>query len=260
MVNAPPVHGVGCGSHAAHARTLAVGGRSRHDGAVPAIDLNADLGEVPGDLVLMGTVSSANIACGGHAGDERSMGEAVEAAAARGVVVGAHPSYDDRANFGRSDLDEPDELVAAGVAVQVGRLCRLTTVEYVKLHGALYHRANRDPATAEAILDALEPLPVRHVLAQPGALLDRARARGWGATVEGYCDRAYRDDGTLVARSEGGAVLERAEEVVHQALELAASEGIGSLCLHGDTPGAARLAAAVRTALEQSGVEIRPFV
>ncbi len=219
-----------------------------------AVDLNADLGEIPGDLVLMEVVTSANIACGGHAGDARSMSEAVKAAADHGVHVGAHPSYPDREGFGRVERYEAPEVVARQVREQVEALASLGEVHYVKLHGALYHRANNDPALAEAIL---EVLPVHHVLAQVGALLSGARERGWGTTEEGFCDRAYREDGTLVPRGEPGAVLEDEAEVVRQAIRLAPR--VGSLCLHGDTPGALAFARRVRAALEESGIEVRPF-
>ncbi|MGO9559217.1 MAG: LamB/YcsF family protein [Acidimicrobiales bacterium] len=218
------------------------------------VDLNADLGEMPGDLALMEVVTSASIACGGHAGDDATMSAAVEAAAAHGVTVGAHPSYPDRDNFGRSERSDPPEVVAAQVAAQVERLCEMTAVNYVKLHGALYHRANRDAETADAILDLL---PVRHVLAQPGQLLDRARARGWGASEEGFCDRAYRADGTLLDRSEPGAVLTDDDDVVRQAVRLASV--FRSLCVHGDTPSAVRLAKRVRDALLREGLVLRPF-
>lgn len=218
------------------------------------IDLNADLGEVPGDLELMAVVTSASIACGGHAGDDATMSAAVEAAAANGVTIGAHPSYLDRDNFGRAARSDLPELVATQVAAQVERLCEIATVKYVKLHGALYHRANRDDETACAIL---EVLPVRHLLAQPGHLLDRARAQGWGATEEGFCDRAYREDGRLQDRSEAGAVLTDDDEVVRQAVRLASR--FRSLCVHGDTPGAVRLAGRVRDALLGEGLVLGPF-
>ncbi len=221
---------------------------------VTAVDLNADLGEIPGDLVLLEVVTSANVACGGHAGDARSMSEAMKAAADHGVRVGAHPSYLDREGFGRVERHEAPEVVARQVAEQVEALASFGAVHYLKLHGALYHRANSDPALAEAILEALA---VRHVLAQRGALLSGARERGWGTTEEGFCDRAYRDDGTLVPRGQPGAVLEDEAEVVRQAIHLAPC--VGSLCLHGDTPGALAFARRVRAALEEAGVEVRPF-
>lgn len=224
-----------------------------------SIDLNADLGEVAGDLGVMPMLTSANVACGGHAGDERSMAEAVAAAAANGVAVGAHPGYPDRRHFGRADRDDPAAVVAEQVAEQVAVLLSVGEVRYVKLHGALYHRANRDRETANAILDGLEALPVRHVLAQPGHLLDLARERGWGATVEGFCDRRYLADGTLADRGEPGSVLHDPAEVAAQAVQLAGDGRVGSLCVHGDTPGALQLAASVREALERHAVELRSF-
>lgn len=226
---------------------------------VDVVDLNADLGEVEGDLALLAIVTSANVACGAHAGDDATMAAAFEAAERHGVVVGAHASYDDRAGFGRTERGEPAGLVAEQVASQVERLAAFGPVRYLKLHGALYHRANRDAECAGAILDALDArgTGVRHVLAAPGRLLTLARARGWGGTEEGFCDRAYRADGSLVARGEPGAVLEGVDDVVAQAVRLA--ECFGSLCVHGDTPGALELARAVRHGLEAAGVELAPF-
>lgn len=218
------------------------------------VDLNADLGEVEGDLALMAIVTSANVACGGHAGDAATMAAALAEAAARGVVVGAHPSYLDREGFGRRECDAPPRLVARQVAEQVERLCALGEVRYVKLHGALYHRANHDAALAEAILEAL---PVHHVLAQPGHLVEAARRRGFGATIEGFCDRAYNKDGSLVDRSLPGALLTDPAAVVAQAVTLAGR--VGSLCLHGDTPGALELATVVRRGLVEAGVDLSPF-
>jgi UPF0271 protein len=217
------------------------------------VDLNADLGEVVGDLALMEVVTSASIACGGHAGDASTMRAAAEAALANGVVVGAHPSYPDREGFGRSELGLP----VATVAAQVAGLLELAPVGYVKCHGALYHRANRDLLLAEAILTAVEPLGLRCVLAQPGALLDAARARGWTGVEEGYCDRGYRTDGSLVARHEPGALLESPDDVALQAIRLA--DRFRSLCLHGDTPGALAMARRVREALGDAGVSLAPF-
>lgn len=218
------------------------------------VDLNADLGEIPGDLALMEVVTSANIACGGHAGDRKTMKEAVTQALAGGVAIGAHPSYLDREGFGRRELGANPAEVAAQVAAQVEALSELATVRYVKLHGALYHRANADEEMAAAIL---ESLPVRHVLAQEGALTRLGRAAGFAVTLEGFCDRAYRPDGSLVPRGEPGAVLNDPEEVLSQAIDLA--ETFGSLCLHGDTPGALGFARRVRGGLEEAGIEMAPF-
>lgn len=220
------------------------------------IDLNADLGEIEGDLALMEVVSSANVACGAHAGDDATMKEAVRLAALHGVRLGAHPSYEDRAGFGRVERGEEPFSVARSVATQVGRLAAHGTVSYVKLHGALYHRANGDAEMASAIV---ELLPVPHVLAQPGRFTEAAEKRGFAVTLEGFCDRAYREDGSLVPRGEPGAVLHDTDEVAAQAVRLARSGHIGSLCLHGDTPGAVALARRVRQALEQEGLEVASF-
>lgn len=180
-----------------------------------SIDLNADLGETAGDLGLMEVVTSASVACGGHAGDESTMSEAVRAAVASGVVVGAHPSYPDREHFGRAELGLPPEAAAAAVVEQVERLVAVAAsahvpVSYLKLHGALYHRAGRDAELAQRLLCRLEeaglgPFPV---LAQPGSvLLETAQRLGWDPVEEGFCDRSYRPDGTLTDRSEPSAVL-----------------------------------------------------
>lgn len=220
----------------------------------PVVDLNADLGEIPGDLALLEVVTSANVACGGHAGDEETMAAAVVQATANGVRIGAHPSYLDREGFGRTERGERAETVAAQVAEQVERLMALGEVRYVKLHGALYHRANSDEEMARAILAAL---PVRHVLAQQGALTSLAREKGFSVTLEGFCDRGYRPDGSLVPRGEPGALLEDPAQVLAQAIRLAGS--FGSLCLHGDTPGALEFAKRVRAGLEEAGIEVAAF-
>ena len=230
---------------------MAGAARPRDDGEV--IDLNADLGEQPGDLALMGVVTSANVACGGHVGDDETMARAAALALDRGVAVGAHPSYPDRDHFGRRAMQMAPGEIAEAVAEQVERLAAVAAVRYVKLHGALYHRANEDEEVAAAIL---EVLPVRHVLSQPGRLTEEALARGFSVTEEGYCDRAYRPDGRLVGRDEPGSVLSGAE-VVRQAVALSAR--FRSLCVHGDTPGALELAIGVRRALEEVGHELAPF-
>jgi UPF0271 protein len=244
-----------------------------------AIDLNADLGETEGDLALMAVVTSANVACGGHAGDRSSMAAAVEAALVHGVAVGAHPSYADREGFGRVELGTPPAEVAASVSEQVARLLEIAaegggSLAYVKLHGALYHRAGRDHACAEAILEALESVGIgpSAVLAQPdAALLHAARERGWVGVEEGFCDRRYRSDGTLAERLEPGSVIDTPAAAVRQAVRLAVEGGTyagdgswvelrpASLCVHGDTPGALETARAIRRALEHAGVVVVRF-
>jgi 5-oxoprolinase (ATP-hydrolysing) subunit A len=247
--------------------------------AGPTVDLNADLGETDGDLALMSVVTSANVACGGHAGDRSSMVAAVEAALVHGVAIGAHPSYADREGFGRVDLGTPSADIAASVTEQVTRLVVIAaefggSLAYVKLHGALYHRAGRDPECAEAILQALESVTggPSAVLAQPGAaLLHAGRARGWVGVEEGFCDRLYRPDGTLADRLEPGSVIETAAAAARQAVSLAVEGGTStgdgtwvelrpaSLCVHGDTPGALEAAWAIRRALEDAGVVVASF-
>ncbi|WP_343908730.1 5-oxoprolinase subunit PxpA [Nocardioides aquiterrae] len=225
------------------------------------IDLNADLGEeVTDDAGLLAVVTSANVACGYHAGTPAIMRAVCEQAADRGVAVGAQVSYADRANFGRVPRDVPFEVLREQVADQVGTLAAIarecgTEVRYLKAHGALYHRVQADEEQAAAVLAGSEPLPV---LGMPGALLTRAREAGRGVFHEGFPDRGYTADGRLVPRSEPGALVEAEADIVVQALALAGT--VHSLCLHGDSPGAVRHATAVRGALGEAGWEIRPFV
>lgn len=246
------------------------------------IDLNADVGEGAGaDESILGFVTSANVACGGHAGDEDTMRVTLRQAAGRGVVVGAHPGYPDRERFGRSPL----ELSAAELeAAMVGQLRALEQaaqragvhVRYVKPHGALYHRLGGDPVVARIGAAAFaRALPGAAWLAAPGSvLLTEAQARGVRAVSEGFIDRRYElgPGGVpqLVDRSRAGALLGE-REAVEQAVALAthgrvtAADGTElqvvaqSLCLHGDSPGAADLAAQVRGALTAAGVAIRSF-
>ena len=253
-------------------------------GAVPAVDLNSDLGEGYGawrlgdDDALLDVVTSANVACGFHAGDPSTIRRTVESAAARGVVVGAQVSYPDLAGFGRRAMDvAPDDLFA-DVLYQVGALdafCRVagTSVQYVKPHGALYSRVVHDDAQAEAVVAAVAAYDASlPVLGLPSSAVSRAAAAaGVRFVVEAFADRAVTADGGLVPRSSPGAVLHDEEEVVQRAVRLVvdrtvtAVDGtdvdvdVASLCVHGDTPGAARLAAAVRSALEAAGVDLRPF-
>jgi 5-oxoprolinase (ATP-hydrolysing) subunit A len=235
------------------------------------IDLNADLGESFGnwrmgdDDAMLDIVTSANVACGFHAGDPRTIRRTVASAAERGVVIGAHVAYPDLVGFGRRAIDiEPDAL-EADVLYQLGALSAMcaiagTRVAYVKPHGALYHRVNVDAGQAEALaravalFDATMPL-----LGAAGPLLDAAGRHGLRVHGEGLTDRAYRADGTLVPRTEPGAVHTSSAAVVDQAIRLAADVRIASLCVHGDTPGATAHARAVRLALEERGIELRSF-
>ena len=231
-------------------------------GVPGVIDLNADLGEeVTDDAALLAVVTSANVACGYHAGNAAIMRAVCEESARRGVSVGAQVSYADRANFGRVALDVGYDLLREQVADQVGVLCELageagTTVRYVKPHGALYHRVIDDADQAAAVLAGSGGLPV---LGMPGELLAQAAAAGRTVLHEGFPDRAYGPDGRLVPRSEPGAVLTDAAEIAGRAVELATDTQprIDSVCVHGDTPGAVDHARAVRRALESAGLVLR---
>jgi UPF0271 protein len=225
------------------------------------IDLNADLGEgVTDDEALLAVVTSANVACGFHAGDEATMRAVCVRAAYLGVAVGAQVSYDDRAGFGRRDLDVAPGVLEGQVAEQVEVLSAIavevgTRVSYVKPHGALYNRVVHDAEQAAAVLRGSHDLPV---LGLPGSvLLELARDLGRVAWREGFPDRAYTPEGRLVPRSEPGAVLSDAVEIARRAVELAAA--VESVCVHGDEPGAVRHAQAVRAALEESGYELGPL-
>ena len=239
------------------------------------VDLNADLGEGFGrwtltdDAALLDVVSSANVACGFHAGDAATMLRVATLAAERGVSIGAHVGYRDLAGFGRRAMAVPPEELAADVLYQLGALeacCRAsgTRVRYVKPHGALYNTAARDEATAAAIVDGVRsfstPLPI---LSLPGSALERATtAAGLPAVAEGFADRAYRPDGTLVPRSEPGAVLADVEEIAARVVDLARGTVAGeirSVCVHGDSPSAVAAARGARKALAGAGVTVEAF-
>lgn len=230
-----------------------------------SIDLNADLGEgVTDDEGLLAVVSSANVACGYHAGDEATMRAVCTAAARLGVVVGAQVSYDDPEGFGRRRLDVAYDVLCRQVADQVSTLGRIaaeagTSVAYVKPHGALYNRIADDEEQARAVLAGSvvegRGLPV---LGLPGsAVLRLADAAGRRAVREGFPDRGYTAEGRLVPRDQPGALVEAVEDIADNAVRLAA--GVDSVCVHGDSPGAVGAATRVRSALVTAGLEIRPF-
>lgn len=227
----------------------------------PRIDLNADLGEeITDDEALLAVVTSANVACGYHAGSRAVMRAVCAEAARREVTLGAQVSYDDRENFGRVDLDVSYDVLREHVADQVGVLCEIAAsegaaVRYVKPHGALYHRVLDDEVQARAVLDGSGGLSV---LGMPGALLRLAEAAGRTVFREGFPDRGYAADGRLLPRSAAGALVEDPDRVVAQAVVLAAS--VDSVCLHGDSPGAVGHALAVRRSLQDAGFALRSFV
>jgi 5-oxoprolinase (ATP-hydrolysing) subunit A len=248
------------------------------------LDLNADLGEGFGhwtsgdDEGLLAVVSSANVACGFHAGDPMIMRRVCEQAVRRGVAIGAQVSYRDLAGFGRRRMDmAPDELTA-DVLYQLGALDGFARaagdrVRYLKPHGALYHAAVAEPGTASAIVAAVhawpEPLPL---LTMPGSQLHRqATMAGLPCHIEAFVDRAYLPDGNLQSRREPGAVLTDLPTVTERCLQLVKSGSLiavdgtvlelhpDSLCVHGDTPGALEIACVVRATLERAGVEVARF-
>lgn len=230
-----------------------------------SIDLNCDVGEgCAGEEGVFPWITSANIACGLHAGDPATMRRAVERAAAAGVAVGAHPGFPDREGFGRRLLEVAPAEVGDLVAYQVGALwgiCRVVGVSlrHVKLHGALYHLAARDAAAAEAVVRAVSRLDGSlAVIAPPGsALAEAARGAGLAVAEEGFADRAYGPDGNLLPRTLPGAVIEDARAAAEQACRLARSGRVQTLCVHGDNPRAGEVARAVRLALEAAGVAVR---
>jgi UPF0271 protein len=228
-----------------------------------AIDLNADVGEGFGDDErLLDVVTSANVACGFHAGSAETMRTVCAAAAPRGVAVGAHPSYRDREGFGRRELDVPLAALREDVAEQLAALIDVAAEEgaeitYVKPHGALYTRAIADAEVARAIVDASNAYGVA-MLAWPGSeLFEQAHAGGMAAFVEGFADRGYAN-GRLVPRGRPGALL-AAPEAAAQAVALAQAGEVHSICVHGDSPGAAEIAVQVRAALATAGFTIRRF-
>lgn len=225
------------------------------------IDLNADLAEGFDDDALLDVVSSANVACGFHAGDATIMRRVCRGAARRGVRIGAQVSYNDREGFGRRDMDVPADELVADILYQIGALAAFGEVAYVKPHGALYNRVVHDERQAGAVVDALtawhRPLPL---MGLPGAVvLSLAREAGLETIEEGFADRAYTPTGRLVPRSEPGAVITDAAEAARRAVELARSGRVRSLCVHGDTPGAVTMARRVRAELEAAGITISSF-
>jgi UPF0271 protein len=249
-----------------------------------SVDLNADLGESFGiwqlgdDAAMLDVITSANVACGFHAGDPSTLRRTCHAAADRDVAIGAQVSYPDLVGFGRRFLDiDPDELRDA-VLYQLGALDAFaqvagTGVAYLKPHGALYHACITHRAQAEAVAAAAHEYdPSLAVLHAPGSpLLAVADALGMEPVPEAFADRAYRNDGTLLPRSEPDAVLTDPDTVVARAVAIATEHSVTavdgspvgvharSICIHGDTPGAVTLARAVRAGLEQASVGVYAF-
>ncbi len=248
------------------------------------IDLNADMGESPealaagADAELMRYISSANVACGAHAGDERTVRETLQLAKSFGVAVGAHPSYPDRESFGRAEMKiDPRALELllleqilwlSGIAAEVG-----IPVGHVKPHGALYHAMSKRSEIAAVVASVIRAIdPKLFVVAQAGsAALKQFREMGLAVAGEAFADRAYEADGSLRDRKLPGALLQPAERAAEQAVEIVTHARVKTLeggtlpvkaetlCVHSDTPGAANIAAQIRTALAARGIQVRAF-
>ena len=243
-----------------------------------SIDLNADVGEGCDDEALLPFLTSANVACGMHAGGPGVMDRTVALALARNVRIGAHPGYDDRKNFGRTEMELPLDEVESLVLFQVAALdgfvrSRGGRLAHVKAHGALYNQAARIPDLARAIARGVKRYRGDLVLVglAGSKLLAAAEEIGLPAAGEAFADRRYMPDGALMPRSRPGSVLTDPADAVEQAVRIArdgfvtASDGsrvavaARTLCLHGDTPGAPRIAQAVRDGLQREGIEVRPL-
>ncbi|MGN7458081.1 LamB/YcsF family protein [Paenibacillus pasadenensis] len=247
----------------------------------PTIDLNADFGEGYGsyafgdDAALLGSITSASIACGWHAGDARTMRTSVERCLLAGVAVGAHPGYPDRQGFGRRAMALDAEEVYEAVLYQTGALQAFVRaaggeLRHIKPHGAMYHRCGASQAHADAVARAAAELGGLALFGPPGGLLERAAvSAGLPFAAEGFADRAYLPDGSLAGRDRPGAVHGEPSQALEQALTIAlrgeapalgggfAPVAARTLCLHGDGPGAAELAALIRAGLEAAGVAVR---
>jgi 5-oxoprolinase (ATP-hydrolysing) subunit A len=246
------------------------------------LDLNCDLGELPEMLAdgtqeaLMQFVTSVNVACGGHAGDETMMRATIEQALRQGVTVGAHPGYEDRENFGRVTLDLTLEQIRDSVHRQVVALAEAAEkcgarIGHVKAHGALYNDAAKNVQLARAIAEGVRWWRQDVVLVglAGSLMLGEFSAAGFRVAAEAFADRRYEKDGSLRARKFRDSLLDKPQDAAAQALRIAAGLGAltrentsvpieaDTLCIHGDTPGAPGIAEAVRKALEAAGVELR---
>lgn len=223
------------------------------------MNLNADIGEGAGeDEAILGCVDSANVACGVHAGSASIAIATARRCRALGVEVGAHPGYDDRAGFGRIERSMSAGEIEALIAFQVAALAAVAPIAYIKPHGALYHRCQRDPAVADALVRVARSHQMG-VVGQPDfAIVAAASRAGVPAYREGFADRLMLPDGSLAPRTQSGAVLDP-NTAAEQAVRLARSGRFDTICIHGDTPGAGQVAQAVRRALREAGIETKPL-
>lgn len=243
------------------------------------VDLNADVGEGDDDRPLLNVVTTVHVACGFHAGSPEVMHRTVVDALAAGTVVGAHPSYPDGEGFGRRPMDRTPAQVADDVLYQIGALDGIARscggrVRSVKAHGALYNRMAVDESCAQAMIGAVLAYGEGLALVAPAgsAAIAMARREGLPVVAEAFCDRSYLADGTLVPRSVPGSLVLDSEEAARRAVGLAVDGRVATLdgttleldcdtlCVHGDSPGADRIATAVRRALQEAGVALAPFV
>lgn len=234
------------------------------------IDLNSDMGEsfgayaIGADAELLKVVSSANVACGAHAGDPSVMRRTVRAAKSAGVAVGAHPGFPDLAGFGRREMRMTAAEIEDSVIAQIAALAGVAAVEgvalaHVKPHGALYNMAAKDAGMADAIAAAIAAVNRRLVMVGlPASALERAAAKaGLAFAAEGFADRAYEADGSLVARTKPGALITDPAAAAAGALRMAREGRVQTICIHSDTPDAAAIGVAVRRALDDNGVTVR---
>lgn len=250
-----------------------------------SIDLNSDLGESFGawrmgdDAAMLDIVTSANVACGFHAGDPAGILQTLKAAAEKNVTIGAHVSYPDKVGFGRRNMDVASDELTADVIYQIGALQALakaagTSVRYVKPHGALYNTIAHDRRQAMAVIEAIRAIdPALVLVALAGSpLIELARGEGLQCVAEAFADRAYTPEGTLVSRREPGAVLHDPVLVAQRMLRLVQSGSIeaidgslvrieaDSICVHGDSPAAVEMARELRRVLEHANTSLQPFV
>ncbi len=231
------------------------------------IDLNADLGESAErwdsgeDVALLRLVTSANVCCGAYAGDDELIAATCASCVDHGVAIGAQVGYPDREGFGRVPMDLPSDDLRTEVADQIAHLAGLAkptggTVTYVKPHGALYTTIVHDEAQAAAVVEAVSAAGLPLVGLPGAAALRLAREAGVAVVLEGFADRGYADDGTLIPRSAPGALFSEPRDAALQAVRLL-HDGVDSICVHSDSPGALDIARAVRVALEFAGAEVR---
>jgi UPF0271 protein len=236
------------------------------------MDLNCDMGEIPAHIAdgtqesLMRSITSVNIACGGHAGDDQTMKATIEQALRWSLAIGAHPGYPDRANFGRLELDLPLDEVEKTIFEQVRALAAIaatcaTTIVHVKAHGALYNQAVKRADLAGAIAGGVARFSKDVVLVglAGSQMLDVFRARGFKVAAEAFADRTYEADGTLRSRKFDDALIRDPVKAGEQALRIAKEGRSQTICIHGDTPGAPLIAESVARALQTGGISLRPL-